>query len=114
MDSSSDKKEELRQQLRLAALEYHECPTPGKISVTPTKQLTNQRDLALAYSRGVAAACEEIRVDPATAVRYTARCNWVALIAIGFVLLVLGNIGPLASKPVMEGKGLLFKKVAGI
>ncbi|AVR95089.1 NADP-dependent malic enzyme [Pseudoduganella armeniaca] len=114
MDSSSDKKEELRQQLRLAALEYHECPRPGKISVTPTKQLTNQRDLALAYSPGVAAPCEEIVVDPAAAYKYTARGNLVAVISNGTAVLGLGNIGALASKPVMEGKGVLFKKFAGI
>jgi malate dehydrogenase (oxaloacetate-decarboxylating)(NADP+) len=114
MDSSSEKKEELRQQLRLAALEYHECPTPGKISVTPTKQLTNQRDLALAYSPGVAAPCEEIVIDPANAYKYTARGNLVAVITNGTAVLGLGNIGPLAAKPVMEGKGVLFKKFAGI
>src|SRR5471032_1525172 len=114
MDSSSDKKEELRQQLRLAALEYHECPTPGKISVTPTKQLTNQRDLALAYSPGVAAPCEEIVIDPANAYKYTARGNLVAVNTNGTAVLGLGNIGPLAAKPVMEGKGVLFKKFAGI
>ena len=114
MDSGSDKKEELRQQLRAAALEYHECPRPGKISVTPTKQLTNQRDLALAYSPGVAAPCEEIVVDPANSYKYTARGNLVAVISNGTAVLGLGNIGPLASKPVMEGKGVLFKKFAGI
>ncbi len=114
MDSSSDKKEELRQQLRLAALEYHEYPRPGKISVTPTKQLTNQRDLALAYSPGVAAPCEEIVIDPAAAYKYTARGNLVAVISNGTAVLGLGNIGALASKPVMEGKGVLFKKFAGI
>ncbi len=111
---SPDRKEEIRQQLRQAALEYHEFPTPGKISVTPTKQLTNQRDLALAYSPGVAAACEEIVVDPANAFKYTARGNLVAVITNGTAVLGLGNIGPLASKPVMEGKGVLFKKFAGI
>jgi malate dehydrogenase (oxaloacetate-decarboxylating)(NADP+) len=114
MDSSSDKKEELRQQLRLAALEYHEIPRPGKISVTPTKQLLNQRDLALAYSPGVAAPCEEIVKDPANSYKYTARGNLVAVITNGTAVLGLGNIGPLASKPVMEGKGVLFKKFAGI
>ncbi|KAF3997470.1 NADP-dependent malic enzyme [Glaciimonas immobilis] len=114
MDSMIDKKEELRQQLRQAALEYHEFPTPGKISVTPTKTLTTQRDLALAYSPGVAAACEEIVADPANAFRYTARGNLVAVITNGTAVLGLGNIGPLASKPVMEGKGVLFKKFAGI
>ena len=114
MDSASDKKEELRQQLRAAALEYHECPRPGKISVTPTKQLSNQRDLALAYSPGVAAPCEEIVADPANSYKYTARGNLVAVISNGTAVLGLGNIGALASKPVMEGKGVLFKKFAGI
>jgi malate dehydrogenase (oxaloacetate-decarboxylating)(NADP+) len=114
MVSPNDSKEELRQQLRQAALEYHEFPTPGKISVTPTKQLTNQRDLALAYSPGVAAACEEIVDDPANAFRYTARGNLVAVITNGTAVLGLGAIGPLAAKPVMEGKGVLFKKFAGI
>jgi malate dehydrogenase (oxaloacetate-decarboxylating)(NADP+) len=114
MDSSIDKKEELRQQLRAAALEYHQIPRPGKISVTATKQLLNQRDLALAYSPGVAAPCEEIVKDPSTAYKYTARGNLVAVISNGTAVLGLGNIGPLASKPVMEGKGVLFKKFAGI
>ena len=111
---SPDQKEAVRQQLRQAALEYHEFPRPGKISVTPTKQLTNQRDLALAYSPGVAAACEEIVADPANAFKYTARGNLVAVISNGTAVLGLGPIGPLASKPVMEGKGVLFKKFAGI
>ncbi len=114
MDSSSDKKEELRQQLRTAALEYHQIPRPGKISVTPTKGLLNQRDLALAYSPGVAAPCEEIVKDPANSYKYTARGNLVAVISNGTAVLGLGNIGPLASKPVMEGKGVLFKKFAAI
>jgi malate dehydrogenase (oxaloacetate-decarboxylating)(NADP+) len=114
MDSSIDKKEELRQQLRAAALEYHQFPHPGKIAVTPTKSVLNQRDLALAYSPGVAAPCEEIVKDPATAYKYTARGNLVAVISNGTAVLGLGNIGPLASKPVMEGKGVLFKKFAGI
>ncbi|MBI3285845.1 MAG: NADP-dependent malic enzyme [Burkholderiales bacterium] len=114
MDSSTDQKEQIRQQLRQAALEYHEFPTPGKISVTPTKQLTNQRDLALAYSPGVASPCEEIVADPAAAFKYTARGNLVGVITNGTAVLGLGNIGPLASKPVMEGKGVLFKKFAGI
>jgi len=114
MDSSTDKKEELRQQLRQAALEYHQFPRPGKISVAPTKGLLNQRDLALAYSPGVAAPCEEIVKDPATAYKYTARGNLVAVITNGTAVLGLGNIGPLASKPVMEGKGVLFKKFAAI
>ena len=114
MDSSSDKKEELRQQLRTAALEYHQFPRPGKIAVTPIKGLLNQRDLALAYSPGVAAPCEEIVKDPAASYKYTSRGNLVAVISNGTAVLGLGNIGPLASKPVMEGKGVLFKKFAAI
>ncbi len=114
MDSSSEKKEELRQQLRVAALEYHQIPRPGKISIAPTKQLLNQRDLALAYTPGVAAPCEEIVADPANSYKYTARGNLVAVITNGTAVLGLGNIGPLAAKPVMEGKGVLFKKFAGI
>ncbi|MCA1856863.1 NADP-dependent malic enzyme [Massilia oculi] len=104
----------MRQQLRAAALEYHQIPRPGKISVTPTKGLLNQRDLALAYSPGVAAPCEEIVKDPANSYKYTARGNLVAVISNGTAVLGLGNIGPLASKPVMEGKGVLFKKFAAI
>jgi malate dehydrogenase (oxaloacetate-decarboxylating)(NADP+) len=100
--------------LRNAALDYHEFPEPGKISVTPTKAMVNQRDLALAYSPGVAAPCEEIARDPATAAKYTARGNLVAVISNGTAVLGLGDIGPLASKPVMEGKGVLFKKFAGV
>ena len=100
--------------LRQAALEYHEFPRPGKISVTPTKQLTNQSDLGLAYSPGVAAACEEIVADPKNASRYTARANLVGVVTNGTAVLGLGAIGPLAAKPVMEGKGVLFKKFAGI
>ena len=103
-----------RENLRQAALDYHEFPYPGKLSVTPTKQLTNQRDLALAYSPGVAAACEEIAADPLDAFRYTARGNLVAVITNGTAVLGLGAIGPLAAKPVMEGKAVLFKKFAGI
>ena len=114
MDSSSDNKEELRQQLRAAALEYHQIPRPGKISIAPTKQLTNQRDLALAYSPGVAAPCEEIVKDPNNAFKYTSRGNLVAVVTNGTAVLGLGDIGPLASKPVMEGKGVLFKKFAGV
>ncbi len=106
--------EQKRAQLRQAALEYHEFPTPGKIAIAPTKQLVNQRDLALAYSPGVAAACEEIVADPANAFRYTSRGNLVAVVTNGTAVLGLGDIGPLASKPVMEGKGVLFKKFAGI
>ena len=104
----------MEETFRKAALEYHEQGRPGKISVTPTKQLSNQRDLALAYSPGVAAACEEIVTDPANAFRYTARGNLVGVITNGTAVLGLGNIGPLASKPVMEGKAVLFKKFAGI
>ena len=99
---------------RQAALQYHEQGRPGKISIAPTKTLSNQRDLALAYSPGVAAACEEIVADPANAVRYTARGNLVGVITNGTAVLGLGNIGALASKPVMEGKAVLFKKFAGI
>jgi len=100
--------------LRKAALDYHRLPKPGKIAVTPTKGLTNQRDLALAYSPGVAAACEEIVADPASARDYTARGNLIGVITNGTAVLGLGPIGPLAAKPVMEGKGVLFKKFAGI
>jgi malate dehydrogenase (oxaloacetate-decarboxylating)(NADP+) len=99
---------------RKAALEYHEQGTPGKLQVVATKQLTNQRDLALAYSPGVAAACEEIVTDPANAFRFTARGNMVGVITNGTAVLGLGDIGPLAAKPVMEGKAVLFKKFAGI
>src|SRR5664279_6308185 len=114
MNSPIDPKEEISRQLHDAALDYHQFPTPGKISVTPTKQLTNQRDLALAYSPGVAAACEEIVADPANVFKYTSRGNLVAVISNGTAVLGLGDIGPLAAKPVMEGKGVLFKKFAGI
>ncbi len=103
-----------RIELRNAALEYHEFPVPGKIAIAPTKQLTNQRDLALAYSPGVAAPCEEIVKDPNAAFRYTARGNLVGVVTNGTAVLGLGDIGPLAGKPVMEGKGVLFKKFSGI
>jgi len=103
-----------RAELRQAALEYHEHPSPGKVAIQPTKQLINQHDLALAYSPGVAAPCEEIVKDPTAAFRYTSRGNLVAVITNGTAVLGLGDIGPLASKPVMEGKGVLFKKFAGI
>ena len=103
-----------REELRRAALEYHEFPTPGKIAIAATKQLVNQHDLALAYSPGVAAPCEEIVKDPDAAYKYTSRGNLVAVISNGTAVLGLGDIGPLASKPVMEGKGVLFKKFAGI
>jgi len=100
--------------LAAASLEYHRHPTPGKIAVVPTKGLTNQRDLALAYSPGVAAACNAIVADPAQARELTSRANLVGVITNGTAVLGLGNIGPLAAKPVMEGKGVLFKKFAGI
>ncbi|SAK72035.1 malic enzyme [Caballeronia calidae] len=100
--------------LREAALDYHEFPVPGKIQIAPTKQMINQRDLALAYSPGVAFACEAIVEDPLNAARFTARSNLVGVVSNGTAVLGLGNIGPLASKPVMEGKAVLFKKFAGI
>jgi malate dehydrogenase (oxaloacetate-decarboxylating)(NADP+) len=102
------------EQLRIDALDYHERPTPGKISVTPTKALANQHDLSLAYSPGVAYACTAIQHNPQEAARYTSRANLVAVITNGTAVLGLGNIGALAGKPVMEGKGCLFKKFAGI
>jgi malate dehydrogenase (oxaloacetate-decarboxylating)(NADP+) len=102
------------EQLRVDALQYHEFPTPGKISIAPTKGLANQRDLSLAYSPGVAYACTAIHDNPLDAARYTARGNLVAVITNGSAVLGLGNIGALAGKPVMEGKGCLFKKFAGI
>src|ERR1035437_6327265 len=101
-------------ELRRAALDYHEFPTPGKIAIAATKQLVNQHDLGLAYTPGVAAPCEEIVKGPSTAFRYTSRGNLVAVITNGTAVLGLGDIGPLAAKPVMEGKGVLFKKFAGI
>ncbi|TAK90165.1 MAG: NADP-dependent malic enzyme [Burkholderiaceae bacterium] len=104
----------IKEDLRKAALDYHEFPVPGKIAVTPTKQLINQHDLALAYSPGVAVPCEEIHADPLASYRYTARGNLVAVITNGTAVLGLGAIGPLAAKPVMEGKGVLFKKFAGL
>ena len=100
--------------LRRAALDYHRLPRPGKLTVEPTKRMASQRDLSLAYSPGVAAACTEIAADPAKAWDYTTRGNMVAVITNGTAVLGLGNIGPLASKPVMEGKAVLFKKFAGI
>ncbi len=106
--------DEKRAELRRAALEYHEFPTPGKIAIAATKQLVNQHDLSLAYSPGVAAPCEEIVKDPNNAFKYTSRGNLVAVITNGTAVLGLGDIGPLAAKPVMEGKGVLFKKFAGI
>ncbi len=101
-------------QLKQSALDFHQYLTPGKIQVSPTKPLATQRDLALAYSPGVAAPCLEIAADPLAAHKYTARGNLVAVISNGTAVLGLGNIGALAGKPVMEGKGVLFKKFAGI
>ena len=98
--------------LEEAALEYHRSPTPGKIAIRATTQLASQRDLALAYSPGVAAPCLEIEKDPMMAYEYTSRGNMVAVITNGTAVLGLGNIGALASKPVMEGKAVLFKKFA--
>ena len=110
MDTAPSKEDQLRE----AALDYHRNPTHGKISITPTKALSNQRDLSLAYSPGVAYACTAIADDPAMAAEYTSRGNLVAVVTNGTAVLGLGDIGPLASKPVMEGKGCLFKKFAGI
>ncbi len=110
-DSHSDKDQNA---LREAALEYHRFPTPGKISITPTKGMATQRDLALAYSPGVAVPCEEIEKDPSKALDYTSKGNLVAVISNGTAVLGLGDIGALASKPVMEGKAVLFKKFANI
>ncbi len=110
----SEQKKAARSDLDEAALYFHKYPSPGKLEIQATKPLGNQRDLALAYSPGVAAPCLEIRDNPATAADYTARANLVAVISNGSAVLGLGNIGPLASKPVMEGKAVLFKKFAGI
>ncbi len=110
----SDKLSPAELALRDAAREYHSSPTRGKISVTPTKPLSNQRDLSLAYSPGVAYPCLDIERDPSLAAEYTSRGNLVGVITNGTAVLGLGNIGPLASKPVMEGKGCLFKKFAGV
>lgn len=104
----------MEKDLDAAALEYHRLPTPGKISVVPTKGLINQRDLALAYSPGVAAACNAIVAEPAESARLTSRANLVAVVTNGTAVLGLGDIGPLAAKPVMEGKACLFKKFSGI
>src|SRR6267154_1939520 len=100
--------------LHSAALAYHRLPRPGKLEIQAIKPLANQRDLALAYSPGVAAACMAIAADPAEAASLTIRANLVAVVSNGTAVLGLGNIGPLASKPVMEGKAVLFKKFAGI
>src|SRR6201988_1437554 len=102
------------EELHSAALAYHQLPRPGKLEIQATKPLANQRDLALAYSPGVAAACTEIAKNPSEAATLTARANLVAVVSNGTAVLGLGNIGPLASKPVMEGKAVLFKKFAGI
>src|SRR5690242_3964091 len=104
----------MEDQLAQAALDYHRYPTPGKVTVQPTKAMTNQRDLSLAYSPGVAVPCLAIRDDPGTAYDYTAKGNLVAVVSNGTAVLGLGNIGAVAGKPVMEGKGCLFKKFAGI
>src|SRR5919202_4738486 len=104
----------MEEQLVRSALDYHRYPTPGKISVSPTKSMSNQRDLALAYSPGVAAACMAIAENPQVARDLTSRANLVAVVTNGTAVLGLGNIGALAGKPVMEGKGCLFKKFAGI
>src|SRR6476660_9703603 len=105
---------DVSQDLKESALFFHRHPRPGKLEVQATKPLGNQRDLALAYSPGVAAACEAIAAEPAMAAELTARANLVAVVSNGTAVLGLGNIGPLAGKPVMEGKAVLFKKFAGI
>src|SRR6187200_1578401 len=110
----TDKEKNARFDLDQAALYFHKYPIPGKLEIQATKPLGNQRDLALAYSPGVAAPCLAIRDDPASAFDYTVRGNLVAVISNGTAVLGLGNIGPLAAKPVMEGKAVLFKKFAGI
>ncbi|HYQ92014.1 MAG TPA: NADP-dependent malic enzyme, partial [Candidatus Competibacteraceae bacterium] len=104
----------MAEKLKESALQYHRLPKPGKLAITATKPLATQRDLALAYSPGVAAACEAIVEDPHEAAGVTARGNLVAVISNGTAVLGLGNIGPLAAKPVMEGKAGLFKKFADI
>ncbi|MES2541251.1 MAG: malic enzyme-like NAD(P)-binding protein, partial [Pseudomonadota bacterium] len=109
-----DRQDEAKQAARQAALDYHEFPKPGKLEIRATKPLANGRDLARAYSPGVAEACLEIKADPSTASRYTSKGNLVAVISNGTAVLGLGNIGALASKPVMEGKAVLFKKFANI
>ncbi|MCR9115172.1 MAG: NADP-dependent malic enzyme, partial [Rhodobacteraceae bacterium] len=103
-----------KENLRQAALMYHEFPQPGKLEIRATKPLANGRDLARAYSPGVAEACLEIKADPANASRFTARANQVAVVTNGSAVLGLGNIGALAAKPVMEGKAVLYKKCANI
>jgi len=111
---TDDRKDDIKQAARQAALFYHEFPTPGKLEIRATKPLANGRDLSRAYSPGVAEACLEIKADPANAARYTVRGNLVGVVTNGTAVLGLGNIGPLASKPVMEGKAVLFKKFANI
>ena len=111
---AEDRQDEAKQAARAAALDYHEFPKPGKLEIRATKPLANGRDLSRAYSPGVAEACLEIKADPATASRYTSRGNLVAVVTNGTAVLGLGNIGALASKPVMEGKAVLFKKFANI
>src|SRR6202171_709193 len=106
--------DDIKEARKKAALDYHEFPTPGKLAITATKQLLNQSDLGLAYTPGVAAACEAIDEDPLNSYRFTARGNLVGVITNGTAVLGLGAIGPLAAKPVMEGKAVLFKKFAGI
>src|SRR3954470_4582001 len=112
--SRPEKGRRMDEDFRKAALDYHRLPPPGKLSVEPTKRMATQRDLGLAYSPGVAAACEEIAANPDAAWDYTARGNMVAVVSNGTAVLGLGAIGALASKPVMEGKAVLFKKFAGI
>src|SRR2546423_7815816 len=114
LDRSVEMASTISDDRRAGALVYHRMPKPGKLEIQPTKPLGNQRDLALAYSPGVAAACEAIVADPAQAAELTARANLVAVVSNGTAVLGLGNIGPLAGKPVMEGKSVLFKKFAGI
>src|SRR5471030_2261595 len=114
MTSASGNSDEIKEALKKRALDYHEFPTPGKLSITATKQLLNQSDLALAYSPGVAAACEAIVENPLHAFRFTGRGKLVGVVTNGTAVLGLGAIGPLAAKPVMEGKAVLFKKFAGI
>ena len=114
MSDNKSSPNESAEEFRSAALDYHRLSPPGKIKVAATKPMLTQRDLALAYSPGVAYACEEIAADPLKASDYTARANLVAVISNGTAVLGLGDIGPLAGKPVMEGKGVLFQRFAGI
>ena len=111
---TKNEKSTRQQELEEAALFYHRYPKPGKLEIHPTTPLGNQRDLALAYSPGVAAPCLAIHDDPKLAADYTSRANLVAVVSNGTAVLGLGNIGPLAAKPVMEGKAVLFKKFANI